>query len=186
MSAIYGWVIENQCRALKQELAAKSNPRPLEVASKWPGFPASVLDFSFESPPAQAEQQCFALGRKWSLESNQGLCRSTLGAPDVQLDYELGVPRRITVIYRSKPEQLAERYRALMKSVSNIYGPPQTSPQPLSATCVASLASCLQNDEHPAGPVWRWARGTIVLRPVWRDDSGLLELQYERKEPEAG
>src|SRR3954471_20043003 len=49
VSAIYGSVIEMQCQALKQELAAKNNHQPLVVSSKHPAFPASVLGFSFES-----------------------------------------------------------------------------------------------------------------------------------------
>jgi hypothetical protein len=79
---------------------------------------------------------------------------------------------------------MKRRVGVVLKSMAKIYGPPQVPPAPLSPACAASLAGCLHDGEHPAGPGWRWARGRIELSPVWKDDRATLELRYFRGEQE--
>jgi len=187
-SAIYGWVVEGQCHALRQELAANKAPKEQDVSPTRQPFPASVLDYSFEFRPDQAQQHCFAQGRHWSLQGSVGVCKSerpSTERPTVQLDFELGTPSRITVSYPTPAEQLIRSSRVLEASVTKIYGPPQAQAAPLSASCTASLAGCLQDGERPAGPTWRWARGSIAISSSWKDDGAWLELHYQRAEANA-
>jgi len=131
---------------------------------------------------------CFAQGRHWSLQGSVGVCKSerpSTERPTVQLDFELGTPSRITVSYPTPAEQLIRSSRVLEASVTKIYGPPQAQAAPLSASCTASLAGCLQDGERPAGPTWRWARGSIAISSSWKDDGAWLELHYQRAEANA-
>ena len=186
-SAIYGLVIEAQCHSLQQEIRARTE-KPSDTPLKRTAFPSSVFGFGFELPRAPAERHCAELGRTWSFEANAGLCQATVSSvatPDVRLEFELGVPSQIVVVYTPPNPQFATNYQQLFAAMRKIHGPPQVEPRPLSATCSASLVSCLQEGERPAGPVWRWSRGSLELSPVWKGDHAALELHYSRGEPDA-
>jgi hypothetical protein len=174
-SAIYGWVIEAKCHEFRQELKTPQCKKAPQVASTLPSFPTNVPGFGFDFRPARAKQYCSAQGRSWSLEANVGWCHSTAGNPDVRLDFELGLPARITVVYRSPAQRLANDYREFDASMRKIYGAPQIDP-PLSSTCAASLIDCLKNDDRPRARVWQWPRGSIELTPVQNAAESVLEL----------
>jgi len=179
LSAIYGWVVEAQCATLRKEVEGAS-PKVALASSTQPRFPHSVLDFEFDLRPGAAEQVCSVRGGTWSFEDNVGLCSWPADAakPSVRLAFELGVPSRITVIYAASAAQLPTNYSALAASMHKLYGAPQVAAAPPSAACATGLARCLENGEHVAGPVWRWAQGTIELSPAWQGDRAVIELRY--------
>jgi hypothetical protein len=187
LSAIYGWVIEARCQALKKERKERRNaPQPVEASARR-AFPSDVLGFGFEFQPAQAGVRCTGLGGTWSFDANVGFCRLSRGPapkPDVRIDFELGVPSQIALIYPAPTEQLGANYAALTQSMIQVYGPPQATAPALSSACAASLSGCLQAGEHPTGSVWRWPRGSIELSPALTDDGAELELHYLRGDPE--
>lgn len=179
-SAIYGYVIESQCASYRKERTFTPNT---DGHGPSRGFPSSALDFAWSTDAPRAAQTCRARGQEWSLEGATGLCQSAVPSaahPDVKLDFELGHPASIIVVYRSAPQAMNENYYQIFAGLKQTYGAPQTAPAHISAACASSLAQCLEAGEHPTGPVWSWADGTIELAPVWDEDHALLELRYKR------
>jgi hypothetical protein len=186
LSAIYGYITEVQCSSWRERRAGGDTAREKPALPGRPGFPGSVFGFGFEMQRPKAAQLCASKGQEWHLEGTTGLCQSPnegAGKPDLRLEFRMGVPAQITVIYRAPPSVLNKSYGALFASLRDMYGPPQVAPTRVSAACEKSLSQCLENDEHPTGPVWHWAGGTIELTPVWQEDHALLELRYTREEP---
>jgi hypothetical protein len=188
LSAVYGYITEAKCSDWREQRAGGDNARGEPATPRRPGFPGSVFGFGFNMSQLKAAQLCASKGQEWHLEGTTGLCQSpieSVAKPDLRLEFRMAVPSQITVIYRALPDALNKNYIELSASLRGTYGPPQVESTRVSAACKKSLSQCLENDEHPAGPVWHWAGGTIELTPVWQEDHALLELRYTREEPEA-
>ena len=184
-AAIYGFVIEGQCASYRHSKAAPSSPNG---GASTHGFPISVLDFAWNTDSVHAAQTCAARGQQWFLEGSVGLCQSKVPSaahPDVKLEFELGHPARIVVLYRSAPQAMNENYQQILGGLRKTYGAPQTDAAHISTACASSLAQCLADGEHPQGPRWSWANGSIELAPVWQEDQALLELRYTRTDAQA-
>jgi hypothetical protein len=184
-SAVYGYIVEAKCAKWRHR---GEIPKADADNTKRSGFPSSVYGFAWNVQPQRAEQLCIANGQEWHLEGTSGLCQSkveSVAHPDLKLEFELGAPAKITVIYRSAPAALNKDYAQLFASIRGMYGPPQIEPTRFSQACQDSLSDCLEHDEHPAGPVWHWTGGTVELAPMWQEDHALLELRYTREEPQA-
>jgi hypothetical protein len=184
-SAVYGTIVEFQCLSLRTELKHRKDVEHSPKAMRL-GFPTSVLGFGFDATAQQAAQTCASKGGAWASAGTVGPCteqRASVANPNVELEFELGVPSKITVIYPALPDQMNKNYAELSASVQALYGAPQTDAR-FSPACQRSLAQCLENDEQPSGAEWHWAAGSIELEPVWQTDHALLELRYSRSEAE--
>ncbi|HEY4104252.1 MAG TPA: hypothetical protein VGM44_10190 [Polyangiaceae bacterium] len=180
MSAIWGFYVESECSGRRKPIV---NEPP--ATAKRAGFPGSVFGFDYQMNPERAAALCTSKGQEWTLEGSTGLCQSkvaTVVVPDLRLEFRLGTASEITVVYRSPPNGINQNYTELYAATKKNYGPPQVEPAHVSALCAQSLAECLANGEHPSGPIWQWADGSIELRPIWQEDHALLELHYTHED----
>ncbi len=99
----------------------------------------------------------------------------------MRLQYSLGTPSEITVVYHAPQSGLNEQFRTLNDSLLGFFGAPQV-PAQLSAACNASLEQCLAAGEHPHGPAWHWPKGSIEIAPLLQGEQALIELRYVRAE----
>ncbi len=190
-SAIYGAVVEGVCSSYRNRLASEASAPPSKAAlpvSAAPtapqGFPGAVLQFGFEMTPAQAGVACADSGRVYRVEGTVAHCAPAPGAlsqSEVRIQFSLGTPSEITVVYRAPAAGLNEQYRSLHASLSRYYGVPQVAAE-LSAACTTSLEQCLAAGEQPHGPTWHWPKGSIEIAPVWQNEQALIELRYARAE----
>jgi len=184
-SAIYGYVIEAQCASYRRARNPQAGEKPSATRH---GFPSSVLDFPWSVDLGGAERICRARGQDWAVEGSVGLCQSQTSSaahPDVELEFELGHPTSIVVIYRSAPQTINENYDQVFADLKRAYGEPQTAAAHVSPACASSLSRCLEAGERPQGPLWSWSGGSIELAPVWQEDHALLELRYKHADAEA-
>jgi hypothetical protein len=184
-SAIYGYVVEGRCAALRKNAELKVAPPP---SSGRPGFPGSVFGFGFRMPVGDMAQLCLSKGATWSKEGANASCKPKLESsanPEIRVTFELGVASEIRTLYVGGAETKNRDYQALAAGLRRSYGPPQVEASTLSAECQTSLAQCLEAGVRPTGPVWHWAAGTIELSPRWQDERAVLDIRYTREEAQA-
>ena len=177
-SAIYGYLVEARCAAHQKPPESAANPM---LASR--GFPASVLGYTFRMQRSEAATQCVATDDVWAFWGYTGTCKPRSGTaphPRVELDFELGVPSRIRVVYPAPPQTANRDYHALADSLRKSFGAPRSDMAPWSAACSASLSDCLSAGEHPEGPTWHWPSGSLELAPTVSDGQPVIEIRYTR------
>ena len=180
-SAIYGYVVEARCSALRHA-AAPPAPPPEPART---GFPDAVAGFAFRMSSPQAAQLCTSKGHVWTLDGATGVCETRPQSsvnPAMHVTFELGVVSEIRTVYAVPADSLNRNYSALFSALRGSYGAPQVEPAPLSAACAQSLSQCLAAGERPPGPVWHWPKGTIELHSFWKTDRAMLEIRYTRED----
>jgi len=145
-------------------------------------FPQKVAGYSFRMKVNEAEAVCRRATQQWSLDGSEAQCtrteRSGKDALDVRLRFSLGVLSGITVSYKSAPQVLSRDYAHFAKAFRDKYGKPQVEASQPPGACATALAQCLAEGEKVKAVVWSWARGSLELEPVWRDERAQIELRY--------
>ena len=183
-SAIYGYIVEGACASYHKRIAQATGAADVKVQPARHGFPGSVLQFGFGMTIAETGTACQSSGRVFRLDGARAECLpkpGTASTSEVRIQYALGTPSQITVVYHAPRAGLSEQYRVLNASLRESYGAPQVAAG-FSASCTASLEQCLAAGEHPSGPVWHWPNGSIEVAPVWQGERALIELRYTREE----
>ena len=96
----------------------------------------------------------------------------------LRLRFALGALSGIKVSYRSQPPVLSRDYAHFLKVFREKYGKPQVDAARPPANCATALGECLAAGEKVKAVVWAWARGSLELEPVWRDEQAQIELRY--------
>jgi hypothetical protein len=160
----------------------ESAAAPSNVASQREEFPHRVADYAFGMRVSDAEGVCRRAAQQWNVNGSDAQCvrteRSSKDAVEVHLRFALGALSAITVVYRSSPGVLNRDYAHLSSAFRAKYGKPQVEPARPSGSCATALAACLAEGEKVKAMVWSWARGSVELEPVWRDERAQIEVRY--------